>query len=41
MLAYAADPGDPDAIREEFLIALDDWEKWRTWSDDTTHATHE
>ncbi|CQR61880.1 DUF317 domain-containing protein [Streptomyces leeuwenhoekii] len=39
--AYAADPGDHDAIFEEFLAAHDDWEKWRTWSDDTTHAIHE
>ncbi|MFZ4190534.1 DUF317 domain-containing protein [Streptomyces pseudogriseolus] len=39
--AYAADPSDHDAILEEFLIAHDDWEKWRTWSDDTTHAIHE
>lgn len=39
--AYAADPGDHDAIFEDFLAAHDDWEKWRTWSDDTTHAIHE
>ncbi|BCM71233.1 hypothetical protein EASAB2608_06567 [Streptomyces sp. EAS-AB2608] len=39
--AYAADPSDHDAILEEFLIAHDDWEKWRTWSDGTTHAIHE
>ncbi|MFF4822677.1 DUF317 domain-containing protein [Streptomyces sp. NPDC001212] len=38
---YAADPGDHDAILDEFLAAHDDWEKWRTWSDDTTHAIHE
>ncbi|MFF5257149.1 DUF317 domain-containing protein [Streptomyces leeuwenhoekii] len=38
--AYAAGPGDHDAIFEEFLAAHDDWEKWRTWSDGTTHAIH-
>lgn len=27
--AYAADPGDHDAIFEEFLAAHDDWEKWQ------------
>lgn len=39
--AYAADPGDHDALLYEFLAAHSDWEKWRTWSDDTTHAIHE
>ncbi len=38
---HTADPGDHDAILNEFLAAHDDWEKWRTWSDNTTHAIHE
>ncbi|MFE9601603.1 DUF317 domain-containing protein [Streptomyces hokutonensis] len=39
--AYAADAGDHDALLNAFLDAHGDWEKWRTWSDDTTHAIHE
>lgn len=39
--AYAADAGDHDAVLDAFLDAHDDWVKWRTWSDDTTHAIHE
>jgi len=39
--AYAADAGDHDAILDQFLSAHGDWEKWRTFSDDTTHAIHE
>ncbi|MEU9396942.1 DUF317 domain-containing protein [Streptomyces sp. NPDC048324] len=39
--AYAADAGDHDALLDQFLAAHGDWEKWRTWSDDTTHAIHE
>ncbi|MGP3733043.1 DUF317 domain-containing protein [Streptomyces sp. GDS52] len=39
--AYTADPGDHDAALDQFLNAHGDWEKWRTWSDDTTHAIHE
>lgn len=39
--AYAADPGDHDALLDAFLDAHGDWEKWRTWSDETTHAIHE
>ncbi|MFP8959229.1 DUF317 domain-containing protein [Streptomyces nanhaiensis] len=38
--AYAADPGDHDAILDQFLTDHGDWEKWRTFSDDTTHAIH-
>ncbi|MBN3933033.1 DUF317 domain-containing protein [Streptomyces verrucosisporus] len=38
--AYAADPGDHDAILDQFLTDHGDWEKWRTFSDDTTHALH-
>lgn len=39
--AYLADAGDHDAILDTFLDAHGDWEKWRTWSDETTHAIHE
>ncbi len=39
--AYAADPGDHDTILDQFLATHGDWEKWRAWSDDTTHAIHE
>ncbi|MET7795365.1 DUF317 domain-containing protein [Streptomyces decoyicus] len=39
--AYAADAGDHDALLDEFLDAHGDWSKWRTWSDETTHAIHE
>ncbi|MFE4664511.1 DUF317 domain-containing protein [Streptomyces sp. NPDC056716] len=38
---YAADPGDHDALLDTFLTTHDDWDKWRTWDDDTTHAIHE
>ncbi|MFG3126810.1 DUF317 domain-containing protein [Streptomyces tendae] len=39
--AYLADAGDHDALLDAFLDAHSDWEKWRTWSDETTHAIHE
>ncbi|WP_406108350.1 DUF317 domain-containing protein [Streptomyces sp. NBC_01003] len=39
--AYLADAGDHDALLDAFLDAHGDWEKWRTWSDETTHAIHE
>nr|WP_239150346.1 DUF317 domain-containing protein [Streptomyces sp. SID13588] len=39
--AYAADAGDHDVLLEAFLGAHGDWQKWRTWSDETTHAIHE
>ncbi|MFF3372121.1 DUF317 domain-containing protein [Streptomyces sp. NPDC002680] len=39
--AYAADPADPDVLLDNFLAEHSDWEKWRTWSDETTHAIHE
>ncbi|MFD5111662.1 DUF317 domain-containing protein [Streptomyces sp. NPDC058391] len=39
--AYAADPGDHDALLDAFLNEHGGWEKWRTWSDETTHAIHE
>ncbi|MEW2620855.1 DUF317 domain-containing protein [Streptomyces sp. NPDC048106] len=38
---YLADAGDHDALLDTFLNAHDEFEKWRTWSDDTTHAIHE
>lgn len=39
--AHAADPADHDALLDNFLSEHSDWEKWRTWSDETTHAIHE
>ncbi|UIX34359.1 DUF317 domain-containing protein [Streptomyces sp. GQFP] len=39
--SYAADPADHDALLNTFLSEHGDWEKWRTWSDETTHAIHE
>ncbi|MGY9065409.1 DUF317 domain-containing protein [Streptomyces sp. CAS3] len=39
--AYAADAGDHDALLDTFLNTHRDWQKWRTWSDETTHAIHE
>jgi hypothetical protein len=39
--AYLADAGDHDALLDAFLHAHGDWERWRTWSDETTHAIHE
>ncbi|MFB7275410.1 DUF317 domain-containing protein [Streptomyces sp. NPDC056244] len=39
--AYAADAGDHDVILNDFLAAHADWDRWRTWSDDATHAIHE
>ncbi|MFC8727578.1 hypothetical protein [Streptomyces bacillaris] len=39
--AYAADAGDHDALLEAFFDAHSDWEKWSSWSDETTHAIHE
>jgi hypothetical protein len=39
--AYLADAGDHDALLDTFLTAHGEWEKWRTWTDDTTHAIHE
>ncbi|WP_329371149.1 DUF317 domain-containing protein [Streptomyces sp. NBC_01483] len=39
--AYAADPGDHDAALDDFLTKHGDWQKWRTWTDETTHAIHE
>lgn len=38
---YLADTGDHDALLDTFLDAHGEFQKWRTWSDDTTHAIHE
>ncbi|MFE0136968.1 DUF317 domain-containing protein [Streptomyces sp. NPDC059037] len=38
---YAADPGDHEGLLDKFLEEHGEWEKYRTWSDDTTHAVHE
>ncbi|WP_307058516.1 DUF317 domain-containing protein [Streptomyces achromogenes] len=39
--SYAADLGDHEALLNDFLTENNDWEKYRTWSDDTTHSIHE
>ncbi|MFG2964903.1 MULTISPECIES: DUF317 domain-containing protein [unclassified Streptomyces] len=39
--AYLADAGDHDALLETFIDSHREWQKWRTWSADTTHAIHE
>ncbi|MER5548590.1 DUF317 domain-containing protein [Streptomyces sp. NPDC002589] len=38
---YAADPGDHEALLEKFLKEQGEWEKYRTWEDSTTVASHE
>jgi hypothetical protein len=38
---YAADPADHEALLDNFLSEHGDWEKWRTWDDDSTVANHE
>ncbi|MHA5052101.1 SPDY domain-containing protein [Streptomyces sp. SD15] len=38
---YLADAGDHDALLDAFIDAHGEFEKWRTWSDETTHAIHE
>ncbi|MCP9213068.1 DUF317 domain-containing protein [Streptomyces cucumeris] len=38
---YLADTGDHDALLDTFLTTHGEFERWRTWSDDTTHAIHE
>ncbi|MFC9926593.1 DUF317 domain-containing protein [Streptomyces sp. NPDC127190] len=38
---YLADAGDHDALLDGFLDSHGEFEKWRTWSDETTHAIHE
>ncbi|MFD4575768.1 DUF317 domain-containing protein [Streptomyces sp. NPDC058417] len=38
---YLADAGDHDALLAVFLDTHGEFEKWRTWSDDTTHAIHD
>ncbi|MEU6172396.1 DUF317 domain-containing protein [Streptantibioticus parmotrematis] len=39
--AYAADAGDHEALLDTFLDTHGEFEKRRTWSDETTHAVHE
>ncbi|MEU6144144.1 DUF317 domain-containing protein [Streptomyces sp. NPDC047081] len=39
--AYAADPGDHEAMLDGFFTENGDWEKYRTWDDNTTIASHE
>lgn len=37
----AAGADDHEALLKDFLESRGEWERWRTWSDDTTHAVHE
>jgi hypothetical protein len=39
--AYRADPADHDAVLDAFANEHDEWQKWRTWADNTTHLIHE
>ncbi|MER7315938.1 MULTISPECIES: DUF317 domain-containing protein [Streptomyces] len=39
--AHAAAVGNHEALLNDFLASHGKWEKWRTWSDETTHAVHE
>ncbi|MFJ4973215.1 DUF317 domain-containing protein [Streptomyces sp. NPDC088755] len=39
--AHAAAVGNHEALLNDFLESHREWEKWRTWSDETTHAVHE
>ncbi|MCX4480992.1 DUF317 domain-containing protein [Streptomyces cellulosae] len=36
-----ADAGDHDTLLDTFLDRHSEFEKWHTWSEDTTHAIHE
>ncbi|WP_327669568.1 MULTISPECIES: DUF317 domain-containing protein [unclassified Streptomyces] len=38
---YLADAGDHQALLDAFLNTHGEFERWRTWSDDTTHVVHE
>ncbi|MFD9793359.1 DUF317 domain-containing protein [Streptomyces sp. NPDC059070] len=38
---YAADPGDHERVLNDFFDRHGAWDKVRTWSDETTHASHE
>ncbi|MET8683723.1 DUF317 domain-containing protein [Streptomyces sp. NPDC004732] len=39
--AGSASLDDHEALLKDFLESQGEWECWRTWSDDTTHAVHE
>ncbi|WP_217570496.1 DUF317 domain-containing protein [Streptomyces sp. GbtcB7] len=39
--SYEAAPGDHEALLNDFLTENNDWEKYRTWDDNTTIANHE
>ncbi|MFE7272421.1 DUF317 domain-containing protein [Streptomyces sp. NPDC057623] len=39
--AHAADPGNHEAALNTFLTDNGDWERYNTWDDNTTVATHE
>ncbi|WP_420036003.1 DUF317 domain-containing protein [Streptomyces sp. cg28] len=39
--SQAESADDHEALLNDFLASHGTWERWRTWSDDTTHAVHE
>ncbi|MEE1797417.1 DUF317 domain-containing protein [Streptomyces sp. JV176] len=39
--AYAGDPGDHEALLDAFLDEQGNWQKYRTWVENTIIATHE
>ncbi|MFD9841062.1 DUF317 domain-containing protein [[Kitasatospora] papulosa] len=39
--AHVAAAGKHEALLNDFLESHGEWEEWRTWSDETTHAVHE
>lgn len=38
---YAAEPADHEALLDTFLASQGEWQRYRTWDDDTTVAAHE
>ncbi|AJC55093.1 DUF317 domain-containing protein [Streptomyces sp. 769] len=38
---YAAGPGDHEALLNDFLASQEEWEKYRTWDDNTSIVNHE
>ncbi|MFJ8794563.1 DUF317 domain-containing protein [Streptomyces sp. NPDC102462] len=41
MPAHAADPGNHETAFDDFLTANGDWQRYSTWDDNTSVATHE
>ncbi|NEB89019.1 DUF317 domain-containing protein [Streptomyces anulatus] len=40
-IAAVAESGEHEALLNVFLDDHAEWQRWRTWSDETTHAVHE